>query len=122
MIFLKKLMVGLSLLFALQSVFAATPWDFLRIPAQIAGVINPVVMGVLFLVSLCLFVVALLAFKKKGSKRLMLVAIAFGLFFIKSFLGLIDLYASPGIFMNFAVQGVFDLLIIGAFAIALLKK
>ena len=76
----------------------------------------------MFLVSLGLLIVALLAFKKKGSKRLALVVGAFGLFFIKSALGLLDLYVSPGIFMNFAVQGVFDLLIIGAFAIALLKK
>jgi hypothetical protein len=79
-------------------------------------------MGALFLVSLGLLIVAVLAVKKKGSKRLMLVAGAFGLFFIKSALGLIDLYISPGIFMNFAVQGFFDLLIIGAFAIALFKN
>ena len=102
--------------------FAATPWDFLRIPTSLASTINPVVMGLLFLVSLGLFGIAVLAVKKKRSRRLILVAGAFGLFFIKSALGLIDLYVSPGIFMNFAVQGVFDLLIIGAFAIALLKK
>ena len=118
---MKKLLIVLSLLLVLQTVFAAA-WDVFRVPVEVATALNPLVMGLLFLVSLSILVIALLALKKKKSKRLMVVATAFGLIFIKSALGLIDLYVSPGIFMNFAVQGVFDLLIIGAFAIALLKK
>jgi hypothetical protein len=118
---MKKLLIVLSLLFILQNAFAAA-WDVFRIPVEIAIALNPFVMGLLFLVSLAILGIALLALKKKKSKRLMIVAIAFGLIFIKSALGLIDLYVSPGIFMNFAVQGFFDLLIVGAFAIALFKK
>ena len=118
---MKKLLIVLSLLFIVQNVFAAA-WDVFRIPVEVATALNPVVMGVLFLVSLAILIIAILALKKKKSKRLMIVAVAFGLIFVKSSLGLLDLYVSPGIFMNFAVQGFFDLLIVGAFAIALFKK
>jgi len=118
---LKKLLSLGFLLIILQSVFAA-PWDFLRVPTEIANAINPIVIGLLFIVSLLILIIAVLAFKKKNSQRLLFVSGAFALFFLKSALSLIDLYVSPGIFMNFAVQGVFDLLIIGALFIALFRK
>ena len=119
--YLKKLLIILGLLSILGDVFAA-PWDILRIPINYAVIINPVVMWVVLIVSVLLLVISGLAFKKRQSKKLLFVFSAFGLFFIKSALGLIDLYVSPGVFMNFAVQGLFDLLIIGLFAIALFKK
>jgi len=117
----KFLLIPITLVLFLSSVFAA-PWDFLRIPTEIANTINPVVVWLATIISLIVVVVSLLALKKKKSQRLWFVSGAFGLFFIKSVLGLVDLYISPGIFMNFAVQGVFDLLIIVALFLALFRK
>ena len=118
---MKKILVLLGILFLIQSVFAA-PWDFLRVSTSTAQVINPIVVWVVMLISLGLFTISIIALKKKGSQRLLFVGGAFGLFFLKNLLGLVDLYISPGIFMNFAVQGVFDLLILASLFIAIFRK
>lgn len=115
---------GLFCLFLLiSSVFVfAAPWDFLRPATEIANVINPIIVWGLGIISLVLFLIAVKALRKKSSKRLMLVTLAFGLFALKSVLNLMDLYFSPGIFMNFAVQGFFDFFILVALFIALFKE
>ncbi len=118
---MKKIFVLGFLLFLLQGVFAA-PWDFLRIPTEMATTLNPIVMWLVFIVALVVMIISLLALKRKNTQKLLFVSVAFSLFFLNSALSLLDLYASPGIFMNFAVQGVFDLLIIGALFIALFRK
>jgi hypothetical protein len=118
---MKKILVLLGVLFLIQSVFAA-PWDFLRVSTSTAQVINPIVVWAVMLISLGLFTISIIALKKKGSQRLLFVGGAFGLFFLKNLFGLIDLYISPGIFMNFAVQGVFDLLILASLFIAIFRK
>jgi hypothetical protein len=121
MVSMRKSLVLLGILFLIQSVFAA-PWDFLRVSTDTAQVINPVVIWVLMLISLGIFAISVIALKKKGSQRLLFVSGAFGLFFLKGVLSLVDIYVSPGIFMNFAVQGVFDLLILIALFIAIFRK
>jgi len=118
---LRKILLLLSLLFCLGSVFAA-PWDFLRGPTELASLISPVVVWVLFALALVVMIISLLALKKTGSKRVMIVSMAFILFFVKSILNLVDLYFSQGFFMNFAVQGIFDLVIIACLFAALLWR
>ncbi len=115
------ILVFLGTIFSSLTVFAA-PWDFLRVPTEAATTINPIIMWIAWIISLGVLVVSLLALKKKSTQKLLFVSAAFALFFIKITLGLVDLYASPGIFMNFAVQGVFDLLIILSLFIALFRK
>jgi uncharacterized membrane protein len=108
-------------LFLLKGVFAA-PWDFLRIPIELASTINPIVIGLLVIVSLIVMLISLIALKKRKTQKIAFVSLAFILFFIKAVLVLTDLYFSPGIFMNFAVQGFFDLLIVASLFMALFRK
>ena len=109
------------LIFVCASVFAA-PWDILRGPAFGIELIDPVVAWLVFFVSFAILVVALLALKKRKSSTLMWVGAALGLFFIKRLLIVVDLYLSPGEFMNTSIQGFFDLLIMISFFIALFRK
>jgi len=112
---------GLMLVFIMSTVFAA-PWDFLRGPIQWIGLAEPVIVWLMLVVSAVVFGIALLAVRKKYSARLVLVSIAFGLFFLKSLLIMLDVYASPGNFMNYSLQSFFDLLIIGCLFVALFRK
>lgn len=97
-------------------------WDVLRPLADAAGTIEPITVWVLAIVAAALVGIAFLAYKKAKSKKLLFVLIAFGLFFIKAVLGVLDVYYSPGVFMNFSVQGAFDVAILVALFIALFKK
>jgi len=117
----RKLIFLFGLISFCASVFAA-PWDFLREPMNEIALINPITSWVVLLVSAVLFCIAILAYKKKNSPRLAWVALAFGLFFIKRLLIVIDLYVSPGTFMNDAVQGFFDLLMILALFVGIFRK
>jgi hypothetical protein len=112
---------GLFLLVPMLFVFAA-PWDFLRPVYEFAAVFTFLFVWLLAIVSIVLLLISIKALRKKHSRRLLLVSGAFGLFALKSVLNLVDFYFSPGFFMNFSVQGLFDLLIILALFIALFKE
>jgi hypothetical protein len=102
--------------------FLVAPWDFLREPVNIiAGVAMPVNF-LFFVVALILFGISFLAWRKKGSRKLLLVSASFGLFLAKSILMLLDYFVSPGVFMNYAIQGFFDLLILLALFLALFRE
>jgi len=100
----------------------SAPWDFLREPVNFVGILEPLTLWVLLVVSISMLGIAILALKKKSSPKLKWVAGAFGLFFIKSALLVIDYYFSPGNFMNQAIIGFFDLCVMIAFFIALFRK
>jgi hypothetical protein len=118
---LKKILT-LSGVALLPSLALAAPWDFLRGATETATVVNPIIAWIVLIIALGVALVAVMALRKKKSKRLLLVSVAFGLFFLKTVLNLVDLYFSPGTFMNLGVQSIFDLVIIGALFIALFKK
>lgn len=118
---MKKISILILMILTLGTVFAA-PWDSLKIIPDIAVQLNLVVEWLLVIVSLLVLSISAIALKKTKSQKLAFVTIAFGLFFLKSVLNLIDIYFSPGFFMNFAVQGLFDLLIIASLFIALFRK
>jgi len=109
------------LLFVCAGVFA-TPWDIFRQPMQEIDYAAPIVSWLVFAVSAVLFAISVVALRKKHSEKLLWVSFAFGLVFIKAFLGVIDIYFSPGEFMNTSIQGFFDLLIMGSFFVALFRK
>ena len=117
-----KKIIALSGLSLLPSIVLAAPWDFLRGATETAQVISPVVAWIVLVIAFGVMLVSILALRKKKSKRLLFVSAAFGLFFIKTILNLVDLYVSPGFFMNVGVQSVFDLIIIGALFTALFRK
>lgn len=98
------------------------PWDFLREPAVWVGFIEPITLWVLLLVSAGIFGISVLAYKKKPSSRLKWISAAFGLFGFKSLLLVLDIYFSPGNFMNNSILGFFDLMIMIGFFVALFRK
>jgi hypothetical protein len=100
----------------------AAPWDFLKVIPQLAGDLNPIIEWLLLIASFSVLFISATALKRKRTQKLAFVTMAFGLFFLKSVLNLVDLYFSPGFFMNFAVQGAFDFLILVSLFIALFRK
>lgn len=113
--------IGIILVSIASAVFAE-PWDFLRTPANWIDFVQPGVMWLMLVVSAVVFCIALMAVRKKYSAKLAFVSAAFGLFFLKSLLIVIDMYYSPGEFMNQGIQAFFDLLTIGCLFVALFRK
>lgn len=98
------------------------PWDFLRPLDRAAVEWNPFTTWIVFLLATALVVISFLAYKKKATSRYAFIALAFGLFGLKWALKVIDLYMSPGHFVNWAIDTVFDLLILTFLFLALLKR
>ncbi len=119
---MRKILILTIFLSLISNVFATAVWEPLRLFPEIAGAINPIIIWLLFLVSLSVLVISSLALYKKKSQKLLFVTIAFVFFFLNSSLNLIDFYFSPGYFMNFAVQGLFDFLVIVSLLIAIFRK
>ncbi len=118
---MRRLLIILLLTFLVNGVFA-NPWDFLRIVPETAALINPILIWALLLTSIIILIISIISLKKTKSQRLLFVTIAFTFFFINSFLNVVDFYFSPGYFMNFAVQGLFDFLVILSLFIAIFRK
>ena len=119
---MKRLLVLLAATVSFGSFAFAAPWDVLQVPVAVANTLDPVVTWIVFLVSLVLVSIAALAYRKSRSPKLAWVLAAFALFSIKRLLNLVDLYFSPGDFMNVAIQGVFDLAVMACLFIALFRK
>jgi hypothetical protein len=98
------------------------PWEFLKEPIYALNEFSMYVAILLLLVALVLFSISLLAWKKKSSRRLLIVSAAFGLFLFKAVLVFLDYFISPGYFMNYAIQGFFDLGILILLFVSLLKN
>jgi hypothetical protein len=66
--------------------------------------------------------ISFLGYRKVHSKRLLLISFAFLLFTTKSFLKVLDIYVSPGLFFADAAQNVFDLLFLAALFVGLFYR
>jgi len=97
-------------------------WDFLRPLTQQVIDIDFATRLIVFLLSLAIMGISLLAWKKSRSKRLAFVSIAFVLFAVKWALKVIDLIISPGEFFHRAAENIFELAILASLFIALFKK
>jgi hypothetical protein len=117
----RVLAVFAVLLFVCAGVFAA-PWDVFRGPMQDIDFVAPLVSWLVLAVSAVIFSISFVALRKKYSEKLLWVAFAFGLFFLKGLLIVLDIYLSPGQFMNTSILGFFDLIIMGSFFVALFRK
>lgn len=117
----KEVLCLLFLFYFIGGVFAV-PWDFLRGPVELIGSFSLILAWLLFFVSIALASISVLAYKKKKSHITFFVGIAFGLFFAKSFLIVMDFYVSSGNFFNYAIQSFFDLIIIVSLFVAIFKK
>lgn len=100
----------------------SVPWEFLREPMNLINSFSMPINVLFFIVAFFLFAIAFLAWKKRPSQKLLLVASAFGIFLFKSLLMVLDYFLSPGYFMNYAIQGFFDLVILALLFAAIFRK
>ncbi len=115
--------ISLFFVFSFGLVFAESqPWDFLRPLNSAAESLSTVTTWAVFLLSLGLMVIALLAYRRKHSKRYAFIALAFVFFFLKWLLKVVDIYFSPGHFFNWAAESVFELVIFASLFLALFKR
>ena len=97
-------------------------WDFLRPLADQAYTIDFATRIIVFILSMAILAVALLAYKRSKSRRLLFVSIAFLLFGVKWALKVLDMFISPGEFFNRAVENIFELGILASLFIAIFRK
>lgn len=113
----------LGLIAVIPTVFAeGYLWDFLRPAAEMAGSYDFFTRVIVFVLTLVLMGISLMAYMKVKSQKLMFVSIAFGLFALKWLLKLLDLFISPGIFFADTSENVFELLILASLFYALFVK
>ncbi|MFH1224338.1 MAG: hypothetical protein V1676_00880 [Candidatus Diapherotrites archaeon] len=98
------------------------PWDFLRPLADAANGFDLYIKLLVFILSLAMLSVALLAMRKKGSARLTFVALAFFFFALKWGIKIIDMYISPGSFLADPAENVFELAILATLFFAIFRK
>src|SRR3989338_559703 len=120
---MKKFLPVLFLVLLSSAVFAQDNlWDYLRLEVQLAESLDLPVKVVVFLLSLAIFSVSVLAYSKSKSKRILLVSIAFLLFTLKWAVKIIDIYYSPGNFISDSVENIFELGIFLSLLVALLYR
>lgn len=122
---LPKVIVPIFLILLPVLVFAENfqkPWDFLRPLADTATSIDSITKIIVFFFSAILLAIALLAYLKVKSQKLLIVAGAFFLFFFKWLLIVLDIFLSDGNFFPLAAQNVAELLVFIALFLAIFKK
>jgi len=97
-------------------------WDFLRPIITQAIAYDFLVRVAVFIISVVILAIALLAYKRTKTNRLLFVSIAFFFFVAKLGLKVVDLYLSPGEFFHRAAENVFELIILASLFIALFRK
>ena len=97
-------------------------WDFLRPLTQQAIELDFYTRIVVFILSMALLAISVLAFKRSKSNKFLFVSIAFFLFALKWALKIADLFFSPGEFFHRAAENVMELLILASLFIAVFKK
>lgn len=97
-------------------------WDFLRPITEQAIAIDFATRIIVFVLSMAILAVALLAYRRSKSRRLAFVTIAFLLFAAKWALKVADMFISPGEFFNRAAENVFELAILASLFMALFRK
>jgi len=97
-------------------------WDALRPMTGFASEIDLPVKIVVFLLSLSIFIISLLAYNKSKSKRILLVSLAFALFALKWLVKILDIVYSPGEFLSDSSENIFELGILLSLLVALFYK
>ncbi len=97
-------------------------WDIFRPLAQQALNAEFITRTIVFVLSMALMFIAILAYRRTKSRKMLFVAIAFLLFGLKWTLNVLDLYFSPGYFFNRAAENVVELFILGSLFMAIFRK
>lgn len=94
-------------------------WDLFRPLAEAAVQVELFTKIVLLLFSALFAVVAVKAYFKKKTKRMLFMSLAFTLFAVQAVLQVIDALYSPGYFFNPAAQAATQLAVMGLFFFAI---
>ncbi len=97
-------------------------WDVFRPAITAAESADVMTRSVVLLLALGMFLIAILAYRKSPSKRLLLIAGAFFLFALKSALKIIDVFISPGMFFADPSDNFFEMAILLMFFFAIFRK
>ena len=97
-------------------------WDVLRPITETAWGVNVAAESLAVLLSIAIFGISVLAYRKTKSKRLLLVTAAFFFFALKWVLKLADQFISPGFFFGRASEAILELVILGILFYAIFKK
>ena len=97
-------------------------WDILRPITNQAIAFDFFTSIIVFVLSIALFAISILAYRRTKSRRFVFVTIAFSLFAVKSALNMIDLFVSPGYFFHKAANNIFELGILVSLFLAIFKK
>ena len=119
---MKRAILPIIILMLNGSAFAQQPWDFLRPLSDIASGFKEITSVIVFLLSLAVFIIAAMAYRKNKSRKLLFVGIAFFFFAAKWAIKIIDIYVSPGYFLNDPSENIFELAILLLLFLAIFKK
>lgn len=119
---LKKALLLVVLLMLSTFAYADYAWDFLRPFSNLAGDFKTVTSLLVFALSIGIFVISLKAYLRNKSKRLLFVSLAFFFFAAKWTIKIIDIFVSPGYFLNDPTENVFELAILLMLFIAIFRK
>jgi hypothetical protein len=108
--------------FLLEYVAPQQPWDPLRLLIGFFENIDIITRLIVFALTIGIFAIALLAYYKNKSTRLLFVAVAFFLFSAKWGLKVLDLFVSPGMFFSDPAENFVELLILASLFIAIFLK
>ena len=97
-------------------------WDILRPITNQAVAFDFFTSIIVFVLSIALFAISILAYRRTRSRRFVFVTIAFFLFAAKCSLNIVDLFVSPGYFFHKAANNIFELGILVALFLAIFKK
>ena len=97
-------------------------WDSLRPLTQFALDADPYIKVLVFLLSLAIFVISFLAYRKTKTQKLLFVSFAFLFFALKWLVKVLDLFVSPGRFLSDPSENVFEFLILVSLFMAIFKK
>jgi len=97
-------------------------WDFLRPLVDQAANIDFATRIVVFLLSAAILGIALMAFRRSKTNKMLFVSLAFLFFAAKWAFKVLDLFISPGEFFNRVAENIFELLILASLFLALFRK
>jgi len=94
----------------------------LRTLSDAAASMDFLTSAVVCIFALVLAVIGCMAYHRTKSRRLLLVNLAFFLFFIKYLIQILDMFLSPGFFFPDASQGVIELVAMLLIFVAIFRK
>ncbi len=94
-------------------------WNYLRPLTWFAKENELFVKTLVFVLAVFIFFISFLAYRRSGSKRILLISAAFMFFSLKWLIKVTDMFYSPGDFLSDSSESVFELIILTLLFVAL---